>query len=177
MTTTHRRAFPPLVVLSCPALFLLYREASTCGTAAGCAPAAMAGYALVALVALPAAVALARATGAGRAPTWVAPATDDATLVALAAIAAAVAAYLLASLLDVVPPAADAMLAPAGLVLALPLVAVHVATVAAGNALGEPSPAVALAAVAVGVALSAAWWYVLAAAAVRAVRAGVTRLR
>jgi hypothetical protein len=170
-SAVRRRTAAPLVVLSCPPLFLLYREAGACGSALGCSTAAMAGYALVALAALPAAGALARAVVTGVLPGWVAPHADDPTLATLAGLVVAVDAYLLASLAGVVPAAADAVLAPAGLVLALPLAAVQVATVAAGNALVEPPAAVALGAVAVGVALSAAWWYALAAAAGRAASA------
>lgn len=131
----------------------------------------MLGYALVALATIPAAAALARAVVTGVLPRWVAPHPDDPTLAALSAIVVAVDAYLLASLAGGVPPAADAVLAPVGLLLALPLALVQVATVAIGNAFVEPPAAVALAAVALGVALSAAWWYALAAAAGRAGRA------
>lgn len=160
-------------------MFLGYREVAACGSAAGCSGLALAGFALATALGVPAAVALARVAVEGRAPAWCAPQPDDATLATLAGIVAAVDAYLLLSLADAVPPAVEGLATPLGLLLGLPLVAVQLAVVAAGNALVEPPSGVGLLVVAVGVALSAAWWYVLAAGAGRLVAlaspAGLTR--
>jgi hypothetical protein len=166
-----RRVAAPLVVATCPPLFLLYRGLTTCGTAAGCSTAVAVAYALAALAGVPVAAGVARAVDAGRGPPWLAPRPDDATLAALAGIVVAVDAYLLASMGGAVPAAVDALATPLGLLLGVPLVVVQVLVVVAGNALGEPSMGVQLLAVAVGVALSAAWWYVLAAGVGRLVGA------
>jgi hypothetical protein len=166
-----RRLAAPLVVLTCPPMFLAYREMTACGTPAGCSTVAFVGYALAALAGVPVALAAVRAAETGRLPAWVAPRPDDATLVGLAGVVGAVDAYLLLSLVGAVPPAAEVLTAPAGVLLGLPLVVVQAVVVAAGNTLGEPPMALQLLAVAAGVALSAAWWYVLAAGVGRLVDA------
>lgn len=158
-----RRLAAPLVVATCPPMFLAYREMAACDTAAGCSALALAGFGLAALAGVPLAVAVARAVDSGTAPWWLAPRPDDATLGVLVGVVLAVDAYLLLSLAGAVPPAMAALAAPLGLVVGLPLVVVQVLVVVAGNVVGEPAMAVQLLSVAAGVALSAAWWYVLAA--------------
>jgi hypothetical protein len=167
----RRRGALPLAVFTCPPLFLSYREATTCGSAAGCSAGAMAGYALLALLGLPAAVLLARRVADGRAPWWFAPRPDDGTLAVLVAIVVAVDGYLLLAATGVVPTVLDRVAAPLGILVGLPLVVVQVVLFAVGNALGEPPMALQFVAVAVGVALSAVWWYVLAAGMARAATA------
>lgn len=169
MTAATRRLALPVVVLSCPPLFLLYRELARCGSAAGCSGLAAGGYAAAALAALPVAVLVTRGAAAGRTPAWIAPRPADATLLAFAGVVVAVDGYLMLALAERVPPAAEALAAPLGVVLGLPLVGVQLLVVGVGNTFSEPPTAVSLFAVAVGVGLSAAWWYVLAAAAGRAV--------
>lgn len=163
MSVRPRRFSLPLCVLAPPSLFLLYREVTTCGTPAGCNRVALAGYAASALVAPAGALLVARAVAAGRAPSWLAPRPDDATLAILGAIVGGFAVFLVAATLDSVPAWLAVPLAPAGVLLGLPLVIVNALLVGTGNSLGELPMTVQLFAVTVGVALSGAWWYLLAA--------------
>lgn len=165
VTADHRRLAIPLVVLGPPPLFLLSRELWTCLALAACRPVALAVDVGFALLALAGAVLVARAVGAHRAPAWLAPRPDDRTLAALAVIVGGLAVYLAAAALGVVPWWIDDLLAPVGVLLVLPLAVVHAVLVGSARSLGRLPPAVEPAAVAVGIALSGAWWYVLAKSA------------
>lgn len=157
-----RRAALPLVVLVPPPLFLLVRELSLCPTPLGCSVVRIGTYGAVALLATAGAVVLAGAAGTRWVPAWMVPRPDDGTLAVLGAIVGSLAAAVLASALGITPVALADLLAPVGLLLTVPLVVVHATLVGSVRSLGRLPETVRLAAVAVGMALSGAWWYVLA---------------
>lgn len=169
MSVDPRRLALPLCALATPPLYLLYREATLCGTPAGCSRVALAGYVGLSLLAPVGAWLVARAVAAGRGPEWLAPRPDDPTLAVLAAIVVALVTYLLTAAVGVVPGWLDAVLAPVGGLLGLPFALVHAMSVGFGDTLGEPSMAVQRLVAAVGAALSGAWWYLLADTAARGV--------
>lgn len=145
-----------------PPLFLLYRELSSCLPPAGCGVVALAASAGLALLPPAVAMLVTRAVVIDRAPAWLAPRPDDRTLAVLVAIVGGFTGYLAAAALGVVPGWFDRLLAPVVVLLALPVVVVHAALIGATRSLGPAPVAVEFVAVATGIALSGAWWYVLA---------------
>lgn len=167
MSVSPRRLTLPLCTLASPPLFLLYRETTVCGTPAGCRTVALAGYAVLALLVPVGAWLVASAVATGRGPGWVAPRPDDHTLAALGGIVAGLVAYLLAATVGVVPGWLDVLLAPVASLLGLPLVIVSSMLIGFGRTLGEPTTTVQRLVVLAGIALTGAWWYLLAATAAR----------
>lgn len=92
----------------------------------------------------------------------------DATLAVLAVVLAGTAGYFVASLFVVPTGPLGSVFAALGVLVGLPLVLAHAASVAAGNALGLDG--LGTAAVVVGLAASAVWTFGLAAAAGRLLR-------
>ena len=167
----------PFLVVAVPALYFVYRDASVaCATGRSCPDAADAGYAfagilgayLLAAGVLAVAEALAGADVpalADRHPyARLALRPTDATLGVLGVFVTVTGAYLLASLVTTIPAWLDALLAPFGLVLALPFAASYAAMVVVTSALfSEPSIPFQSAVVAVSLALTAVWLFALAA--------------
>lgn len=133
-----------------------------CGSGAGCSFFALTGYALVATAAVPVAQLVGYAGVTGRAPSWLVPLPDDATLAVLGAIVTGTAAFLGATTLGAVPRWLANLLVPVGTLLGVPLVVVNGMLVGFERTLGAPSTGIRLAVVVVGLALTGAWWYLLA---------------
>jgi hypothetical protein len=160
----------PLLVVAVPALYFVYREvAMECAAGRSCLDATHAGYALATLagaylvaggaLALLDAGALAESSSYAR----LALRPTDRTLAVLAIFFAAIATYLLATLATTIPAWLDLLLAPFGLVVALPFALVHAGTVVVTDALfSEPPLWVQSAVVAASLALTAVWLFALA---------------
>jgi len=160
----------PLLVFAAPVLYFVYRDASMgCPAGPPCLDATHAGYALaglagaylvaVGVLATVDASALADRTPYGR----LAFRPTDRTLAVLAVFVAATAGYLLATLVTTIPAWVDLVLAPFGLVLALPFAASYAAMVVVTNAVfSEPPMWFQTTVVAVSLALTAVWLFALA---------------
>ncbi|WP_135825811.1 hypothetical protein [Halorussus ruber] len=160
----------PLLVVAVPALYFVYRAAAMeCAAGRPCLDATYLGDALAALagaylvasgaLALFDASALAESSSSAR----LALRPTDRTLAVLAVFLAAIATYLLATLVTAIPAWLDLLLAPFGLVVALPFALVYGGTVVVTNALfSEPPLWVQSAVVAASLALTAVWLFALA---------------
>ncbi|MFC4448282.1 hypothetical protein [Halorussus aquaticus] len=160
----------PLLAVAVPALYFVYRDAAMgCPSARPCLGAAHAGYALVGLAGayLAAVVVLAFADASALAShhpyARLAFRPTDRTLAVLGVFGAATATYLLATLVATVPGWLDLVLAPFGLVLALPFAVSYAGMVVVTDALlSEPPTRVQTVVVAVSLALTAVWVFALA---------------
>jgi hypothetical protein len=162
-----RRIILPVLVLASPPVFLLYREAATCGTPTGCSPVGLAGTLLLALLAPGGAWLVVRGVVDGRVPAWLAPRSDDWTLTVLGIVLVGTAGYLVAGAAGAIPAWLDDLLGPLGLLLGLPLAVVHTVMIGVGRALGQPPMGVRLLVAAVGVGLTGGWWYLLSSTVAR----------
>lgn len=165
----RRELVLPALVVAAPLLYFAIRDASIAvATGAGTglrhlgflAGSLLVGYAVG--VALLATVDVDRLAGTSTVVRAVfRPGTLALALVAVFVLGTLT--YLIATVWIDAPPAVDAVLAPAGVVLGLPLIAAQAATYALGAALGrEPATWLQFAAVGIGVALSALWTILVA---------------
>lgn len=160
----------PALVFAVPALYFVYRDAAMrCAGGQTCLDATHAGYALAALagayLAASAALAFADASTLAESGPYarLALRPTDRTLAVLGTFLAAIAVYLLATLVTTIPVWLDLVLAPFGLVLALPAVTGYAVMVVVTNALfSEPPLWFQSAVVAASLALTAVWLFALA---------------
>ena len=159
----------PLLAFAVPALYFVYRDASSCLGGGSCLDAAHAGDALIALAGsyLLAVVVVSLANVPalvdGHPYARLALRPTDRTLAVLAVLLAAVATYLLATLVAPIPAWFDRALAPVGLVVGLPLVVGYGGMTLLGSAASvEPSLGVQTAVVAASLVATGAWLFALA---------------
>lgn len=163
----------PFLVFAVPALYFVYRDATLdCPTSESCLDPTHAGYALAALagsylLAVGVLALVDTPALADRHPyARLALRPTDATLGVLAALAVAVAAYMLATLVTTVPAWLDTVLTPVGLIVGLPFVVAYAAMTLVASALStEPSLTTQSAVVAVSLAATGAWLFALATGA------------
>jgi hypothetical protein len=160
----------PLLAFAVPALYFVYRDAAAgCPSGRSCLDAVHAGEALVALAGcyLLAVVVVSLANVPSLVDSHpyarLALRPTDRTLAVLAVLLAAVAAYLLATLVAPIPPWLDRALAPVGVVVGPPLVVGYGGMTVVGSALSvEPSLAVQTVVVAASLAATGIWLFALA---------------